>query len=430
MHLTGDHAYAFTSPDRLAVIAALHGLPIRSPATATVVEIGAGRGTNLLPLAARHPGARFFGVERDPSLRAEALATAGALGLGNVSFDAAAPPADYLIATDFDGDLSTVRLAPGGVAVLGHETTVGADEVSPVRGLMRLHVARTERAALAQQARAIAAWNIARRARVHGEARVAPLRALMVEVDAMSDAELVRWLERRPLSFDTLAPAGLTWLTNARLHELTTAALPESLRSIAKTYEPLARQALLDHLLMPRWRTTIVCRADEAIARAASPQAFAPFWIASRVAARKLGEPPFEITTESGDVTLSPLASELLARLARTTPSPLAVAELVSGQRPETALTAVAELWRAEVVELSATPPNIAAAVPAAPHSPALQRHFAAHDRPAVSMWHREWPLDPAERATLATLDGTRPRETYPSEVLATLLHKGFIAGG
>lgn len=418
----------------MAVLALLHGLPIQSPTTATVVELGAGRGTNLLSLAALQPRARFIGVERDAALRAEATATARELGLANVAFEDAAPPADYLIATDFDGDLSTVRLAPGGVAVLGHETTVGADEVSPLRGLMRLHVARCDLEDVPHQARAIAAWNVARRARLHGEARAAPLRATLAEVDAMSDAALVRWLERTPLSFDDLAPAGLTWLTNARMHEASAAALPESLRSIAKTYDPLPRQALIDHLLMPRWRTTIVCRADAPIVRAATPQAFAPFWVASRVAARKLGEPPFKITTEAGDVTLSLLASELLALLARHTPAPVAVAEAVTqvtaDLRSGLALTAVAELWRADVVELSATAPNVAAAVPAMPRAPALQRHFAVSDRPAVSLWHREWPLDATERATLATLDGTRPRDAYPGAVLATLLHKGFIAGG
>ncbi len=87
----------FSEPGRLQAIAALHGLPVPPRASLSVLEIGCGDGSNLLPLAAAHPGGRFVGVDLSTRLVASAREMAGALALSNVTMleaDLRALPAD------------------------------------------------------------------------------------------------------------------------------------------------------------------------------------------------------------------------------------------------------------------------------------------------------------------------------------------------
>ena len=51
-----NYPYAQTHPDRLATVAALHGLSTPDPATARVLEIGCGAGGNLIAMATASPG--------------------------------------------------------------------------------------------------------------------------------------------------------------------------------------------------------------------------------------------------------------------------------------------------------------------------------------------------------------------------------------
>ena len=87
----------YSEPGRLHAIAALHGLEVPSRATLSVLEIGCGDGSNLLPLAAAHPGGRFVGVDLSERLCASAREMAEALSLANVTMleaDLRALPAD------------------------------------------------------------------------------------------------------------------------------------------------------------------------------------------------------------------------------------------------------------------------------------------------------------------------------------------------
>ncbi len=71
-----------THPERLAVVAALHGLSPPPLETARVLEIGCGEGLNMMALAAAYPQARFEGFDLAESAiaRGEALRVAARLG--------------------------------------------------------------------------------------------------------------------------------------------------------------------------------------------------------------------------------------------------------------------------------------------------------------------------------------------------------------
>lgn len=81
-----SRAVSLAHPARLAGAAALHGVGGFDLVAFRYLELGAGNGANLLPLAAAFPGARFVGVDRDGALVTRARAAAERAALGNVTF--------------------------------------------------------------------------------------------------------------------------------------------------------------------------------------------------------------------------------------------------------------------------------------------------------------------------------------------------------
>ncbi len=79
-----NYPYAQTHPDRLATVAALHGLPSPDPATARVLEIGCGAGGNLLAMAVATPGIRALGIDLASEPIAEGRAAIEQVGISNV----------------------------------------------------------------------------------------------------------------------------------------------------------------------------------------------------------------------------------------------------------------------------------------------------------------------------------------------------------
>jgi predicted O-methyltransferase YrrM len=74
-------------PDRLALIARLHGLSPPPPQSARVLEIGGGDGANVLSLAAALPDAQFLSFDLAPSAVARGQAMADRAGLTNVTLE-------------------------------------------------------------------------------------------------------------------------------------------------------------------------------------------------------------------------------------------------------------------------------------------------------------------------------------------------------
>src|SRR6188472_2522001 len=79
-----NYPYAQTHPDRLATVAALHGLPSPDPETARVLEIGCGAGGNLIAMAVATPGIRAVGIDLAAEPIAEGRAVIEAVGVENV----------------------------------------------------------------------------------------------------------------------------------------------------------------------------------------------------------------------------------------------------------------------------------------------------------------------------------------------------------
>jgi len=135
----------FSEPGRLHAIAHLHGLAVPPRATLSVLEIGCGDGSNLVPLAEAHPEGRFVGVDQSARLCASAREMAGALALRNTSViegDLRALPRDLgrfdvVVAHGFYSwvppdvrdamfDAMVAHLAPHGVAFASYNLLPGA----------------------------------------------------------------------------------------------------------------------------------------------------------------------------------------------------------------------------------------------------------------------------------------------------------------
>lgn len=154
-----SHAFPQTQPEQLAVMATLFGLEPVPPSRARVLELGCAAGGNLIPLAARHPGAHCLGIDYSKVQADEGAARVRALGLGNVeirhesidAFRGDGRPWDYIICHGVyswvpppmqEAILRLCRdnLSPHGVAYVSYNTYPGWKMREIVRDTMMFHV--------------------------------------------------------------------------------------------------------------------------------------------------------------------------------------------------------------------------------------------------------------------------------------------------
>jgi len=449
-------AYPFATPDRMSVFATLHGLAPTLPCESTVLELGCGDGANLLAIAQRFPKARCIGVDASESALAVARRRAAACGLTNVDLhqlDLAAldspgplPPCDYIIAHGLlswvaphvrKGILALVGqvLKTSGVAMLSFLTFPGQHDLEPLRALMRHHVANVrDPKKRIEQARDIALWQLERTQRLYGEARAKLMHELVLEWHQMPDAVFLHDLladERHPLTLSAFSSeagqAGLQWLANARMNEPRKELLPESLRDLVREVEdPIRRQSYLDCFLMTRFRTSLFARASAPIKRSAQPSDFASFFATSIIPREQLPDiQTVVVETSVGSIRLSPEATRLLRHLADQRPH--AVALNTVGD-PEVVGLAASELWLAEAIDLTLTPPTFTKALSTTPTASPLSRLLATERRETVTtLWHREVPLDEEAAAALAACDGLTPASDLKSDLLERFHEVGLL---
>jgi SAM-dependent methyltransferase len=149
-----------TQPSHLAAIARLFGLDAAPVAQARVLELGCAGGGNIIPLAARQPGARFAGVDVSSAQVAAARARIAHLGLSNIEIRCAsfteigAPDGafDYIIChgvyswvaaplRDAILRICRERLSPRGIALVSYNVLPGWRLRQVLRDCFLLHVA-------------------------------------------------------------------------------------------------------------------------------------------------------------------------------------------------------------------------------------------------------------------------------------------------
>ena len=84
-----SNPFAQSQPERLAVVAKLFGLQPVLPSKAKVLELGCASGGNLIPLAARYPRTRFYGIDFSARQVSVAEKQIAALALDNIRIESA-----------------------------------------------------------------------------------------------------------------------------------------------------------------------------------------------------------------------------------------------------------------------------------------------------------------------------------------------------
>jgi hypothetical protein len=452
-----------TAPDFLAALAHLHGLASAPPERARVLELGCAQGGNLMPLAARWPGAEFVGVDLSQAQIAEGKVFARAAGLHNLTLIHAdlttlqsASPGEAALTGTFDyiiahgvyswvpeavqSALLTVcrgRLAPEGLAYVSYNVAQGWTDLLTLRTALQAADALDAAPAVRASAARARLAQIALRPDMQ-----TPL--LQREIAYLQGASLaylfheylapINQPQRFPGFVQMAARHGLRYAgeagpRRARVH-LESA---WGLAAPARHSRWLEAEAGLDEELQSRFRRSLLIR-DDADLWPQPPDAAALAGLAFRAQASCAEEIDFFAATSQTFVSATgehypvthPFAKAALVILSQHAPAALTLAELQSAAAALVRAygdpgAEAAAGWAEALLDLLALqvvdPVTGPVAVAGWPHRPRLTRlaqaQLETHDWPLTDASHRAVEIDPWSRALLARLDGQQDWPTH-----------------
>jgi len=437
-----EHAYAESRPDNLRVLARLSGFHASVGLThdaPRVLELGCGRGGNLLPLASAWPEATFVGVDRATAPIRDAMRIAEAAALSNVSFVTADFAEAALPVDSFDfvlchGVYSWVpvasrrallerikrSLAPDGIAYVSFNTLPGWYRKLAARDWLRF----AARSSFPEGPRDALRW-LSEVVSVEHASYRQDLRAVHDRLVATDAAYLTHEYlaeEHHPVHVTTFLSeandAGLTYLGDALPSETALELAPDDVRSRAAGLGVAGALELIDFALDTAFRRALLVRSDTADARRfRAPERLDARAVAElRVASRLV---PVEGSAESGvgsfqgaGVTLQAegVARRALQALAVAAPRSIACADLARtlGDPLELVATELYHLWlTAPGLDLHLREPDFTTTVSARPRASAVARWHAIEGGPITNAWHQEVDLrERIVRSVLGRLDG------------------------
>ncbi|WP_156640332.1 methyltransferase regulatory domain-containing protein [Bosea sp. PAMC 26642] len=449
------HAFSQTHPARLATIAHAHGMRPPPLAGMRVLELGCGRGANLIPMAGQYPAGHFVGV--DLSLRAieAARSSAAELGLGHIHFEhldiMAVTPAlgefDYIIAHGvYSWVPAPVRdsmlaifgslLSAQGVAYVSYNALPGCRIRDIARDVMLFETRdvedpeeRVRRARLALKRFADAADPDS----FHGAA----LRMRQSQVEEIPDDVLYH---------DDLNPQARAFalhevLEDARRHGLQFLAESAFPNQFGAAREPaqqllaqipiddrLAREQALDLVIGRFFRETLLCRADILLRPGSEALSLKHYHLSADVR-RAAGDPDARPGVEQfsfGAVQLAidlPIAKAALARLEAAWPGSIAHDVLARQSASDIGLDgspdlarelgrlddALMAIFRAGLLDIQLEPLKLTTTLGERPVASALARVQARTTQQVTNLRHRTVVLDDiVARKFLCVLDGSR----------------------
>ncbi len=472
-----SYPFPQSHPDRIALVAALMGLPSAPVAACRVLEVGCAAGGNILPMADGLPDSTFVGIDLSSRQIEEARAEAAALGLANVELRCADIADAGSVTGEFDyivchGVFSWVsqptqeallalcgrHLTPEGIAYVSYNTLPGWRMRGAVRDIMQFHSARfTDPRQQVEQSVSLLDFL----ARAGGEG--APFTAfLRSEADSLRRAHgshiLHDHLEEHndPVYFHEFlsraAAHGLAYVGEADVQAMMP---PEGPPEIRRTLDMLSQggqahlEQYLDFVRCRMFRQTALCRAGRQADYTGTADRLAGLHIASpaRPASPRPDLPPAEEAFDGPAgvriTSREPLIKAALTILAESWPASLPFAELCRRAReragpaaadPEGDGRRLAEtLWRfyatagVQALDLS-TRPYAGPARPSARPSvrPLARRQAARGQRHVTNLRHDAVYLNDFERQALPLFDGTRDAPGL-AEALAALVASGTL---
>ncbi|WP_437277901.1 class I SAM-dependent methyltransferase [Sorangium sp. So ce375] len=442
-----------THPGHLGAIAALFGLRPAPPERCRLLELGCGRGANLIGMAAALPGSAFIGVDASAHQLARGRADAEALRLQNINLhtmdifdvDERLGAFDYIVC---HGVYSWVApalqekilwicralLAREGLAYISYNTLPGWH----LRGMLRDVLLREVPATATRTARISAARDmLALLARASGrDGAHALLRDEVQLLERMSDGDLFHEhlaAEHRAFYFRDFARAaskeGLSYVADAHLWTMMPDRLGDAVaQEVAERSRGLIdTEQLLDYLDLRFFRRSLLCHRELQIERKLTWRRLEGLWLRAALApsegpdGHREHEASFVLSRGAELTTTSPLLKAALVRLGESYPAGVGFEALCHEVRGLTGaddeeLEVLGKnllgLVARGAVELDAWARPCAAAVAPRPTTTALARLEAAQGRAGcTTLLHERVAVDAFDRALLVRMDGSRSWE-------------------
>ena len=445
-------ANALSHPDRLATVAALHGLSPASPARCSVLEIGCSDGSNLLPMAALLPNATFVGCDMSPRAIANARSAVAELGLGNVTLIEAdfrqlpesAEPFDFIIAhgvyswvpaavRDALFALAFGRLSPDGLLFASYNVYPGCHVRQAVWEALRFHTHHLESARERLAAARAMAAALSEPSRTQNE-NDAMLRREFARVAQEPESALYHddlAVPNDPVYFREFADHarrhGLAFVSEAKLFNGSDFGVAAAMQPFLSTRDRTMREQYLDFAVLRRFRQSILCQAEREPRMAWSPERATTMHAAASLSlmrAAAQARPLLNPTRPSVDAADAAAVQRILQRLLEVAPRAVPLSDLarLGEASSRTAAALVAEAFVADEVILHVHPPPITETALERPRASPVACWQARRGGAIANLEHEPLQIADAEpRALLALLDGTRDRAALDAAVGAAL---------
>lgn len=464
-----SYAYAITHPDNLATIATLFGLSPQPVTRCRVLELGCGRGGNIIPMAFNLPESQFVGLDIGPVQINDGNKLIEDLGLSNIELSNVdicdvGPEFgefDYIIchgvyswvsqkARDQVLRICRKNLATEGVACVSYNIYPGWNEAEMLRNILQ----RTSDSGLTRPDRVAQARHLLETlcaaSLIYDDTRAKFLEAELKRWRAFPDGYIYfEFLEgeNHPVTFtDFLKHAQrhhLQYLGNGRHATMELDNQPPNIARMLKgCTNVIEAQQYLDFLSNRRFRTTLLCDEENAVDRNFHPERLFDLNIRADVepAPEQGGsdvDGPATFTTFDGiEATVKGAANRCaLSVLKEVYPEAIPFEVLVEKVltrlgnvvegKPVTEVktdlaTALNHLFFANVVHLHSYQPDLTRQLDHRPKASQLSRSQAKRDAYVATQWHRTRFLEPASQTVLKLLDGRTSRDDLTKKLCET----------
>jgi cyclopropane fatty-acyl-phospholipid synthase-like methyltransferase/methyltransferase-like protein len=470
-------AHYLTHPNHLAALARLFGMSPPEIETCRVLEVGCGRGDNLIPMAFLLPRARFLGIDLSPRQIAEGRAAIAELGLENIELRVqdildVSPdlsPFDFIVAQGVYSwvpepvreqmlRLCAAALAPNGLAHISYNTYPGWHMRAMIRDLMVFHTRETRGARARVQASRALMRGMAQVLAKQDSTYARCLREEAAEILDHDESYLAHEHfeeTNQPIYLhqfvDRAAAHGLHYLTEAEYWTMAVTQPPELFQAFGDApLDWLGREQLYDFIKGRAFRHSVLCRADVPCSRTPTARALMSLRITSLVRPAASGPAPGlgqreDFQNFRGALALAtnePLLRAALRVLAEAWPWSLAF-ETMWGRTqqrlaswgmiapgypdaasPEQLAHAMLDAFAHHIVELHVHEPGFITAISEFPRaSPVARRQAAAAPR-VTNLRHRMVSLNAFDQRVLRHLDGRHDRRALLAAV------QGAFQGG
>lgn len=450
-----SYPIARTDPDHLHCIGRLFGLNPPPVERARVLELGAGDGGNIIPLAARYPAGEYFGVDLSQTAVERGNRRIAAARLSNIelavrdllSFDPQPERFDYVIVHGVyswvpdkikESILRCIRtaLSPNGIAFVSYNTLPGWHQRLVSREFMSFHTAAISDPKLKlTQARAAISFL------AESASERAPLyRSLLAEevatTQGVADWHLLHeYLEdtNDPRYFVTFAAEAaahrLQYLGDSELSQMLPLEFPTAVQErIARIARDVIRmEQYLDFMRNRKFRRSLLVKEELSIRREFSPSDLSGLYLASPMTSTLEGSAlKFSHTNGGGLVVSDQLLARALRVLEELYPSEISFSDLcqATGGEMERLAKSLLQLAIADLLELRSTkrgiPPSTATPLPKAFSLAATE---ATHSELLPNLLHDNVRVSPEQRKILQLCTGLNSREQIVGQLAGTGVH-------